>query len=165
LLAPLSDPAAIPWHLERDVVKRVQAILRALKFSNLEVELAAELVGVAHASLTVEWKPVEVRRLLSDIARDKRTAAIALWSSEPVVNSMLVEEANRTLSAGYPLAVSDLAIAGKDLMTTLAIKPGPSIGRILAVLRDRVIEDPALNTRDTLLAEAQRLELAVGRDH
>ncbi|MDB4956438.1 MAG: tRNA adenylyltransferase [Myxococcales bacterium] len=162
LLAPLADPEADPLHLDREVVNRVLVILRALKFSNLECDLAAQLVGIVHASRGSEWTPVQVRRLLSELDRDKRVPAIELWESDRTPNRALIEEARRVITEGHALAIKDLAITGKDLMTALDMAPGPSIGRILVLLLERVIEDPSLNDSKQLLQAAQRLELEVG---
>jgi tRNA nucleotidyltransferase (CCA-adding enzyme) len=52
-----------------------------------------------------------------------------------------------------PLTRSDLSITGTDLLA-LGIK-GPNIGMTLTTLLDRVLDEPSLNTRDTLLALAK----------
>ncbi len=57
-----------------------------------------------------------------------------------------------------PLSVKMLAIKGTDLITTLGIKPGPSIGAILDVLLAEVLEDPTKNTLEALLARSKELE-------
>ena len=49
-----------------------------------------------------------------------------------------------------PTDVSKLAINGSDLMT-VGFEQGPMIGRVLAALVERVLDDPTLNERDTLL--------------
>jgi len=158
LLVPLAAADGDPHHLDRDVLKRVLAILRALKFSNIECDLAAQLVAVTHAERSTEWLAADVRRLLSELDRDKRSHAAELWA-----NDALVAETRRILLAGEPLAVADLAITGKDLMTALDQPQGPAIGRILAMLLERVLDEPQRNTREQLLADAQHLELEVGR--
>lgn len=163
MLVPLQAHDAPAQRLDRQTVKVVLEILRALKFSNLECELAAQLVGVAHATCESTWTAANVRRLLAELDRDKRPRAVELWESEDPPCAQLVEHARRALAEGHPLGVGDLAINGKDLMSELGMKPGPAIGRILAKLLDLVIEDPARNTREELLAEAQRLELLLGR--
>ena len=48
-----------------------------------------------------------------------------------------------------------LAVDGKDLIRELALEPGPSLGRVLDELVDRVIADPGLNERGSLLLLAQ----------
>lgn len=58
-----------------------------------------------------------------------------------------------------PLDVTDLAIDGTDLMTELKLTPGPVIGTLLHTLFEKVMEEPQLNTKETLLAAA-REELA-----
>jgi tRNA nucleotidyltransferase (CCA-adding enzyme) len=52
-----------------------------------------------------------------------------------------------------PHRLRDLAIDGNDLIE-LGFKAGPRLGRILNELLDEVVEEPALNTREHLLAEA-----------
>ena len=51
-----------------------------------------------------------------------------------------------------PLTRGDLAVTGRDLQA-LGFA-GPKLGEVLGLLLDRVLDDPALNTRDTLLAIA-----------
>ena len=56
-----------------------------------------------------------------------------------------------------PISVKMLALKGTDLMQGLSITPGPKIGAILDVLLSEVIEDPSLNTKDSLLARSMEL--------
>lgn len=56
-----------------------------------------------------------------------------------------------------PLSVKMLKINGQDLMQALDIAPGPKIGAILDVLLSETIEDPTINTRETLLERARIL--------
>jgi tRNA nucleotidyltransferase (CCA-adding enzyme) len=53
-----------------------------------------------------------------------------------------------------PHRLRDLALDGNDLIE-LGLKPGPQLGRMLHELLDAVVEEPALNTRDQLLARAR----------
>ena len=57
-----------------------------------------------------------------------------------------------------PVSVKMLGIHGNDLMESLGMQPGPKIGAILDVLLAEVIEDPAKNAKDTLLARARELD-------
>lgn len=50
------------------------------------------------------------------------------------------------------LKVGDLAIRGPDVMKALGRPAGPIVGEILRRLLERVLDDPALNTREGLLA-------------
>ncbi|HKN64472.1 MAG TPA: HD domain-containing protein [Gaiellaceae bacterium] len=53
-----------------------------------------------------------------------------------------------------PHRLQDLAVDGNDLIE-LGFRPGPQLGRILHDLLDAVVDEPALNTRDRLLARAK----------
>jgi len=142
-------------HVDRDVGARVGAILKALKLSNAEAELAAALVGAAHASRAPVWHAADVRRLLSELDPARRAPAIELWASASAPHAALVSEARRVLAAREPLDIGDLAIGGQDLLGELHIAPGPIVGRLLALLLLRVLDDPAQNTRASLLAAAR----------
>jgi len=61
------------------------------------------------------------------------------------------------LASGPVLDRSTLAIDGSDLMSELGLPPGPALARILAALVDRVVEEPHLNDRPTLMLLARDL--------
>ena len=61
------------------------------------------------------------------------------------------------LAAEAVLDRSGLAVDGDDLMAELGLEQGPLVGRILDELLERVIVDPALNDRPTLLLLAQAM--------
>jgi tRNA nucleotidyltransferase (CCA-adding enzyme) len=54
-----------------------------------------------------------------------------------------------------PHRLRDLAVDGNDLMR-IGFKPGPQLGHILDELLDAVVDEPALNTRNSLLELARR---------
>ncbi len=56
-----------------------------------------------------------------------------------------------------PMEVKDLAINGHDLMTEFNLKPGPILGKILNQLFEMVMEEPELNTKETLLEKAKEI--------
>jgi tRNA nucleotidyltransferase (CCA-adding enzyme) len=144
MLAPLAD------------ARRATDILKALKFSNQEAEVAGALVGVDAIELP-DLEPKTVRHVLARLGKDKRAAAVELWET---ARPDLAAVARQVVDD--PLDVSSLAVGGKEVMTALQMKPGPQLGRILAALLTRVIEDPSVNTREKLLVEAQKLELELG---
>lgn len=63
------------------------------------------------------------------------------------------------LEAEVALDRRDLAVDGRDLIAELGLAEGPRIGRILDELLERVIVDPGLNDRPTLLLLAQGMLL------
>ena len=153
LVMELAPPVAAE-RLDRDTVKRAQGVLRDLKFSNDELVAAGTLVGTAGATQRGEWTEPQIRRLLADITRAHAAAAVALWRADGA--STLAERADAILGRGDALAAGDLAVTGGDLITELALKPGPQVGKLIAALVDRVIEDPAENTRERLLDFARQ---------
>ena len=54
------------------------------------------------------------------------------------------------ISAGQCVSLKDLAVTGRDLIAA-GITPGKEIGEKLNQLLDIVIDDPSLNTKETLL--------------
>jgi tRNA nucleotidyltransferase/poly(A) polymerase len=64
------------------------------------------------------------------------------------------------LERGPLLDRTALAVDGSDLMIELGLDEGPELGRLIDELFDRVVEDPALNDRDRLLALARELAAA-----
>ena len=55
-----------------------------------------------------------------------------------------------------PHRLSDLAINGGDLHG-LGLAEGPRVGEVLETLLERVVDDPALNTRERLIEQAKEL--------
>ncbi len=54
-----------------------------------------------------------------------------------------------------PHRVSDLAVDGRDLIE-IGFDESPALGRVLAMLLDEVLDEPARNTRETLLERAKQ---------
>lgn len=164
MLLPLAEPAAndeVARRLDRKTVKRAGDVLRRLKFSNEEIAGAAILVGTASVALVEAWTDPEIRRLLADLGRSNVAAAIELWRADGA--TALAERAAAIAARGDALASTELALTGTELIAALALAPGPLVGRLLAALLDRVLEDPAANQRDTLIALARQLELSLAR--
>jgi len=160
LLAELCDPAPVR-RVDRGSQRAADHVLRGLKFSNDECAAAAVAIGTAAAVRVADWSDTEIRRLLADIGRRHADGAVALWRADRA--AALADRAAAILGRGDALAVSELAVTGKDVMTALDMQPGPLVGRLLGALLDRVLDDPALNQRDALIAAARGLELELAR--
>jgi len=161
LLCELARPDAAALRLDRAAVKQAQDVLRRLKFSNEELTAAAVLVGAGGACCVPAWIDADVRRLLADVTRPHAALAAAIWRADGAAD--LAARAATILERGDALATPELAVTGKDLMAALSMPPGPALGRLLAALLTQVLDDPAGNTRERLLAAAQALELSIGR--
>ncbi len=151
-LAELAPPAETK-QLDRTSVKAAEAVLRRLKFANNEIATASILVGTAPATMVAGWTEIEVRRLLSEVTRAQAGAAVGMWGAYNA--EALRRLAQTILDRGDALATSELAITGNDLMTELGLPAGRALGELLRKLFDRVLDDPALNTRERLLELAR----------
>jgi tRNA nucleotidyltransferase (CCA-adding enzyme) len=60
----------------------------------------------------------------------------------------------RIRQRGDALTRDALAVSGVDLRA-IGIEPGPRMGQVIDHLLDRVLEEPAVNTREHLLALAR----------
>ena len=94
-------------------------------------ELAFDLMTLKDADLAVK-----------DVPGDELEALAALHLS-----------LEREQSSPHRLA--DLAVRGRDLIE-IGFHEGPARGRVLAVLLDEVLDEPARNTRETLLDRARQ---------
>lgn len=140
-------------------------IMRRLKASNADTEFVSTLVSLQSDLFPPDAPDSGVRRWLMHVTPAMVAPLfrlrIALWRAHPVAGGDrdLAERwrhARRVLAQRPPLATGDLAIDGRDLKQ-LGLEPGPRFGEILRALLDRVVEQPSLNERDTLLDMARRL--------
>jgi tRNA nucleotidyltransferase (CCA-adding enzyme) len=139
--------------------RKAEDVMRRLKASNHDIEHVAMLVRRQSDLFPPDAPDAGVRRWLRDIGPDNFNdffrLRIALWRARPVAGGAkdVAERwrhAHRVLLTRPALDVHALAIDGRDLKK-LGIAPGPRFGEILRDLTERVIDDPALNDRETLL--------------
>jgi tRNA nucleotidyltransferase (CCA-adding enzyme) len=172
----LLNRLAAPW-LERDRATAERA-LRALRCSNQEIRWVADLVerwervgAEMREALAAEEAPNDavLRRWAARIGRVLVPAlmrlAAARWTAERAAGGERVPEAARVravhrrltrIAYRDPIALGDLAVGGTDLMEA-GIAAGPAVGSILQRLLAAVVEDPAENDRERLLARARLL--------
>ena len=145
-------------------------ILQRLRFPRRDVERVALLVAEHNWYYRPEWNDATVRRVLARIGKAELPSLWALRRADLEARGRLVEEGlvnqaeaearfQREVDRASALKITDLAISGEDVMRELEIGPGRKVGEVLARLLDRVIDDPDLNTRESLLrlvAEAAR---------
>jgi tRNA nucleotidyltransferase/poly(A) polymerase len=153
------------------------AVMRALRFSNAEsrgvsrlAELWRELGEEIGMALTGAEPPADaaVRRWVAragrtDVGLFLRLAA-SHWAARRAAGHVAPTATavrtlyRRAIRSAYrdPVAIGDLAIGGEELRR-LGVPAGPGMARILQGLLDAVLEDPARNRVDTLLARAGAL--------
>ena len=149
--ASLSSPPRDPVLLTCALVPDSVAILRRLRASNAEIA-RAELVTVARG------KPVEpgaagARRWLAR-AGAAADDALRLWELAHGAPAPWAPDVAGVRARREATARKDLAVTGADLLA--AGLHGPAIGATLDRLLERVLDDPSLNRRETLLALVER---------
>ncbi|MDX1673327.1 MAG: CCA tRNA nucleotidyltransferase [Longimicrobiales bacterium] len=139
--------------------RRAEDVMRRLKGSNAEIEWVRRLVRHQPDLFPPDSPDPVVRRWLrhvgADLVNDLFRLRFALWRArdgEGQPDDLLERwaTARRVLREDPPLDVGDLAIGGSELMA-LGLEPGPRFREILESLVDRVIEDPGLNQKETLV--------------
>jgi hypothetical protein len=143
----------------------VRSVLLRLRLSTREADAAAALVAAAREPYDPAWLDADVRRYMGRVPAELRSELLQLRAvraaaaadrdpGAPAREDELAERVARQEAAAAPLALSALAVDGRDLRETLGLPEGPVIGTILDRLLLDVIEDPSLNTRLTLLTRA-----------
>lgn len=138
------------------------AWMRELRFGNAERERVVHLVRHHLVCYSDGWSDAAVRRFVRRVGRDhveellSLARADALAKGRPVDDELAGLERLRAridaaVAAGVAFGLKDLVISGSDVMARLGLAPGPEIGRVLGSVLERVLEDPALNERESLL--------------
>lgn len=148
LPAGIRDPVLLTALLCRSPA----AVLRRLKASNADIDRAARIERGPEDPPATDQP--SVRRWLSDVG-PAADDLLRLWSLRHRGAPPWAPVVSEIRRRRDPLTRSDLAITGADLQT-LGVA-GPAIGRTLSALLDRVLEEPALNNRDSLLRLARKM--------
>lgn len=127
------------------------AVLRRLKASNAELARATALLrGPAEPDGVAD---PTVRRWLARVglaADDLRTAFEMRTGQAPAWAAAM----DGIRARGEAVTRGQLAVSGDDLVAA-GVRPGPALGAVLDRLLEAVLDDPAKNTREALLALAQ----------
>jgi putative nucleotidyltransferase with HDIG domain len=143
-----------------------EALLDRLHTPRVATERVAHLVRHHMFTYDGTWGDAGIRRFIQrvgvaaidDLFELRRADNIG--SGVPADAHGLDELRHRVaaeLEASVVLDRSRLAVRGDDLMAELGIPPGPRLGRILDELLDRVVAEPKLNDRATLLLLADSM--------
>ncbi len=165
LLHDLGKPSAPGFAEHAEAGARIAAsVLSRLRYPTRLQQQVTNLVR-AHSD-SVEPTPEAARRFLAEHGDElafllvaHRLADLEAKASDVPPEWIAGAEEFRQLlehERAQPHRIGDLAIDGADLLE-LGFEQGPRIGEGLALLLDRVLTDPALNTRERLLEEAQSL--------
>ena len=128
-----------------------RAALQRLKFSNKQLETVLHLLAVqppppCHADETA------LRRWLSKAQEAHWEEALSLGEAlEGRAEEEALASRMHALLALHPaLSINKLALRGEEVGLILGIPPGPQVGEALRFLLEKVLENPRLNSAESL---------------
>jgi tRNA nucleotidyltransferase (CCA-adding enzyme) len=142
------------------------AVLRRLRYPNGLSDRVVKIVRF-HPFQLGEGDALEARRLLARHGDGLALDLIDHWEADlrgRDHSARVLEKLERVArfravvegELGSAHRLSDLAVDGTDLIG-IGYLPGPALGAALEQLLRAVVDDPALNRRETLLAQAEEL--------
>lgn len=161
------DGIATFYNHEYIGAKMTQKIMDRLKFSAEDSKTVVNLVKNHMFYYQVdEVTAASVRRLIVKVGRDNLQDLIHLRMADRVGSGTPKALPYKLQHLQYmmekvqndPVSVKMLKISGDDLQSDLHMTPSPKMGAVLDVLLSEVLEDPERNTKEYLLARAQKLQ-------
>jgi tRNA nucleotidyltransferase (CCA-adding enzyme) len=158
-----------------------ETIMKRMKFPKYEIERVKTLIRnhmfyyphspneSSNESEEIEftqWSDAAVRRFIKRVGEENIEDLFKLRIADAASNpnsafrpeeiTSLQKHISKVRQDDMALKVTDLEVNGEDLIA-IGVQPGKQMGEILNRLLDMVIEDPMLNTKEKLLAEARRM--------
>ncbi|GAA0750245.1 CCA tRNA nucleotidyltransferase [Clostridium sartagoforme] len=137
-------------------------ILRNLRFDNYTINSVSKLIE-HHLVLKVNYIPTryEIKKLLLEVGEDIIYLLFDLQSADirsldnpkPFLKKVdyIKDTVSDILKKREPLYISDLDINGEILLKELNLYSGKIVGEILKYLLEKVLENPSLNKKETLI--------------
>ncbi len=143
-----------------------ETILERLRFPNKFITTVTNLIRRHMFAIPSEAGDGAIRRFIAKAGEYAIPDLLELRRADIVATGRINERTyqawqdlqdriNRVLrneSGNYP---PKLAVNGRDLMGYFTLPPSPSIGKLLDYLQDLILDDPALNQKEILLAKAK----------
>jgi tRNA nucleotidyltransferase/poly(A) polymerase len=154
---------AFPGH--EKFTQAMMTDLERLRFSRKDMDHIHSLVRGHMRPLKADTSPKAVRRLLAmlddlnlsyhDFLRmriaDKKGNLNPIKKPYTLGDIRLrLNKILDALNAKTPFNVNNLDISGRDIQDLLGLSEGPAIGKVKALLFEQVLDDPSLNTKQTL---------------
>ncbi len=133
--------------------------LRRLRFSNDEREIVTSLVKHCAFNYEASLSDGAIRRFVGSVGEAQLAALFETRRAiDPLVDVAQFEKRiDAVLAVSRAVQVTDLKIDGTEVMRVLGIPPSRKVREVLDGLLDRVLEEPALNERETLIDMVRRL--------
>ena len=143
-----------------------EQLLARLRMPRAVSERVVHLVANHMFTYDPTWGDAGIRRFIKRVGEPALEELFELRAADNVGSGLdrndrglddLRRRVEEQLAAHVVLDRERLAVRGDDLIEELGLVPGPRLGRILDELVERVIADPALNDRPTLLLLAESM--------
>lgn len=141
--------------------------MRRLKFPNETMDAVLHLVKNHMFNYTEDWTDAAVRRFIArvglaaidDLFSLRIADAAATAGTRPDGRPLepFRKRLETILAEESALSLKDLEVSGEDL-AEIGIPRGPAMGKILAELLETVLDDPAQNSKASLLRIAESLK-------
>ncbi len=125
--------------------------IRGLKLSN---ETAHAITVLASGILPTEVSPLSARLLRKNYG-DLSLPLLAVAAAHGTDTTDLQALVEASIKSSECVSISDLAVDGQAIMA-LGVPKGKAVGETLNALLSLVLEDPAKNTKEQLIKEAQK---------
>lgn len=153
--------------------RMAKRIMKRLKFSNDEIEEVSNLIVNHMFHYTNEWTDGAVRRFIRKVGIENIEDLLLLREADRVGNGSrsglaepvfkLQRRIEEIIEKENAMSIRDLDINGNILIETFSLTQSPIIGKILNHLLELVLDDPAVNNRDSLLKLSEDF-IAMHRD-
>ncbi|MEW5993023.1 MAG: HD domain-containing protein, partial [Candidatus Zixiibacteriota bacterium] len=157
----VEDGATFHGH-ETTGARTAATVMKRLHYSNDLIDQVTTLVE--RHMFTTDVTDKGLRRLLRRVGDELIFDLLDLRRADVIAQGMggatedvdqFEQQIREELEREPPLTVSDLAINGHGVMQQFDLQPGPTVGRIMNYLLERVLDDPRNNTVQTLRALAR----------
>lgn len=172
-----AGPNDVSFHNHEVVsTKLAYNFLTRLKFTRKFTEDLISLIRNHQYKYDREWTDKAVRRFIRNVGITK--SDLEDLDNHPQFLLRQADRMGNELKAHLPItpkqkdfqrrlievynnssahSLRELKINGKDLISSFNITPGPMIGKVMAVLFEKVEDNPELNNRNDLLEEAGKI--------
>lgn len=156
-------PRLAALSLEAQDLRALEAWLIELRASTKDREDLLHLVKTFRRERLADVEPVALRRWMREVGRSSLDRALSLRQIDAEARGeasdaeALAARIDGELKSPFPLALSELALTGQDLLTELHLAPGRHIGELLKKLYEHTLSAPEDNERARLLVLARAL--------
>jgi tRNA nucleotidyltransferase (CCA-adding enzyme) len=136
-------------------------VLKRWKYPKDAVAAATHLIRHHMFWYQSDWTGSAVRRFIRKVGLDVIPDLFALRRADNIGSGVraprlfaledLWARVQEEIERSTAFSPHDLEVDGTDVMRELGIGPGPEVGRTIAAVFERVLDDPDLNTRERLL--------------